>query len=50
MDIAKEIALTHHEKWYSARYTRGLGLEGIPLAGLIVAIAHVFNALTAGRP
>lgn len=50
MDLAKEIALTHHEKWDGSGYPRGLRGEAIPLAGRIVAIADVFDALTAERP
>ncbi len=47
---AEAIALTHHEKWDGSGYPRGLrGLE-IPLAGRIVAIADVFDALTSKRP
>jgi len=48
--LAEVIALTHHEKWDGSGYPRGLsGLE-IPLAGRIVAIADVFDALTSTRP
>ncbi|MEO5346431.1 MAG: response regulator [Magnetococcus sp. YQC-9] len=44
------IALSHHEKWNGQGYPRGLQGEGIPLAGRIVAIADVFDALTSVRP
>ncbi len=47
--LAEVIALTHHEKWNGSGYPSGLqGLE-IPLAGRIVAIADVFDALTSKR-
>ncbi|MFZ4874985.1 HD-GYP domain-containing protein [Janthinobacterium sp. Mn2066] len=48
--LAREIALTHHEKWDGSGYPRGLSGEHIPLAGRIVAIADVFDALTSARP
>jgi len=48
--LAREIALTHHEKWDGSGYPRGLSGDNIPLAGRIVAIADVFDALTSARP
>jgi putative two-component system response regulator len=48
--LAEQIALTHHERWDGGGYPRGLSGEGIPLAGRIVAIADVFDALTHDRP
>lgn len=48
--LAREIALTHHEKWDGSGYPLGLAGEAIPLAGRIVAIADVFDALTSVRP
>ncbi|GLQ30429.1 response regulator [Litoribrevibacter albus] len=50
LDMAKEIALTHHEKWDGSGYPKGLKGEEIPLVGRIVAIADVFDALTTERP
>lgn len=50
MTIAKEVALTHHEKWDGSGYPNGLSGENIPLYGRIVAIADVFDALTSERP
>jgi putative two-component system response regulator len=47
---AEEIALTHHERWDGAGYLSGLREEEIPLAGRLVAIADVFDALTHDRP
>ena len=49
-DVAREIALTHHEKWNGTGYPRGLSGEAIPLVGRITAIADVFDALTSERP
>lgn len=50
MQMAREIALTHHEKWDGSGYPAGLSGEAIPLAGRIVALADVFDALTSTRP
>jgi response regulator RpfG family c-di-GMP phosphodiesterase len=48
--MAEEIALTHHERWNGNGYPRHLQGEEIPLAGQIVAVADVFDALTHERP
>jgi putative two-component system response regulator len=47
--LAEEIAFSHHERWNGEGYvgTRG---DRIPLAGRIVAVADVFDALTQKRP
>ncbi|MFZ2302865.1 MAG: two-component system response regulator [Gallionella sp.] len=50
LKMAKQIALTHHEKWDGQGYPGGLSGEDIPIAGRIVAIADVFDALTCVRP
>ena len=47
--LAEEIALTHHERWDGTGYA-GLNGIDIPLAGRIVAVADVFDALTQQRP
>jgi putative two-component system response regulator len=47
--LAEEIAFSHHEHWDGSGY-EGLSGEAIPLAGRIVAIADVFDALTQKRP
>lgn len=44
------IARTHHEKWDGSGYPQGLKGRRIPLAGRIVALADVFDALTSERP
>ena len=48
--MAREIALTHHEKWDGSGYPNGLAGEAIPQAGRIAALADVFDALTSVRP
>ena len=48
--MAREIALTHHEKWDGSGYPSGLAGAAIPLAGRIAALADVFDALTSVRP
>lgn len=48
--MAREIALTHHEKWDGSGYPNGLSGESIPIVGRIAALADVFDALTSERP
>jgi len=50
LDLAAEIAATHHEKWDGTGYPAGLSGEDIPLSGRIVAVADVFDALLSSRP
>lgn len=50
LQLAKEIAYTHHEKWNGKGYPNGLAGKDIPLSARIVAIADVFDALTSERP
>ena len=50
LQIAREVAASHHEKWDGSGYPQGLKEERIPLSGRIVAIADVFDALTHARP
>lgn len=47
--LAAEIALGHHERWNGSGYPRGLKGGEIPLEAQIVAVADVFDALTAER-
>jgi PAS domain S-box-containing protein len=48
--LAADIAASHHERWDGSGYPNGLAGEDIPLAGRIVAVADVFDALTNDRP
>lgn len=47
--VAGEIASTHHEKWDGSGYPLGLRGEAIPLAGRIMAVADVYDALISRR-
>ena len=47
--MAEEIARTHHERWDGAGYPKGLAGPDIPIAGRVVAVADVFDALTTAR-
>lgn len=46
---AKEIALTHHERWDGTGYPQGLAGEAIPLSGRIMTVADVYDALISER-
>lgn len=50
MQVASEVAITHHEKWDGSGYPHGLAGTAIPISGRIAAIADVFDALTSERP
>jgi putative two-component system response regulator len=50
LKMAEEIAWTHHERWDGKGYLSGMTGDEIPLAGRIVAVADVFDALTHTRP
>ncbi len=49
MRYAREIVTTHHEKWDGTGYPAGLQGNRIPLAGRIMAIADVYDALRTKR-
>jgi response regulator RpfG family c-di-GMP phosphodiesterase len=46
IQLAAEVALSHHERWDGSGYPAGLAGESIPLSGRIVAVADVYDALT----
>ncbi|ADV68755.1 diguanylate cyclase and metal dependent phosphohydrolase [Deinococcus maricopensis DSM 21211] len=50
LQLAEEVALSHHERWDGGGYPRGLAGDEIPLSGRIVAVADVFDALMQVRP
>lgn len=49
LNMAKDIAWCHHEKWDGTGYPRGLQGEQIPLSARIAAVADVYDALTHQR-
>jgi putative two-component system response regulator len=50
LEMAREIALCHHEKWDGSGYPNQRAGTAIPEAARIVAITDVFDALTSERP
>lgn len=50
LDVAVEIAESHHEKYDGAGYPHGLKGEDIPLSARIVSVADVYDALRSARP
>jgi putative two-component system response regulator len=50
LKLARTIALTHHERWDGTGYPHGVAGHDIPVAGRIVAVADVFDALCSERP
>ncbi|HTZ00210.1 MAG TPA: HD domain-containing phosphohydrolase, partial [Rhodocyclaceae bacterium] len=49
LDLAKEIAHWHHEKWDGSGYPDGLAGDAIPVSARIMALADVFDALISPR-
>ncbi len=49
LEMAREIAQSHHERWDGTGYPDGLCGQAIPLAARIVAIADVYDALSVRR-
>ena len=49
IQMGKDIAGGHHEKWDGTGYPRGLVGDAIPLSARIVALVDVYDALTSPR-
>jgi putative two-component system response regulator len=50
IQLAQQIAVSHHEKWNGKGYPQGHSGDKIPQAGRIVALADAFDAITSRRP
>ena len=49
LQVAKEIAYSHQEKWDGTGYPQGLAGDAIPLSARLMAIADVYDALISRR-
>ena len=47
--MAKDIVYTHHEKWDGSGYPQGLSGQAIPIAGRLMALVDVYDAVTTRR-
>ena len=50
VQMAEQIARSHHERWDGSGYPEGLKGDQIPLAARICAVCDVFDALLSPRP
>ena len=49
LKMAKEIALSHQEKWDGSGYPQGLAGDDIPISARLMAVADVYDALISRR-
>jgi len=49
LSMAKEIALSHQEKWDGSGYPEGLAGDAIPVSARLMALADVYDALISRR-
>jgi putative two-component system response regulator len=50
LEMASQIALSHHERWDGTGYPHKLAGENIPLAARIMSICDIYDALRSQRP
>ena len=49
LQVAQEMAYTHHEKWDGSGYPQGLKERDIPVSGRLMTVADVYDALISRR-
>lgn len=49
LTFAKELTLSHHERWNGKGYPKGLSETRIPLSARLVALADVYDALISNK-
>ena len=49
LEFAREIAISHHERWDGNGYPLKLKGKDIPLSGMVVSVTDAFDALTSER-
>ena len=49
LQMAKEIALSHQERWDGSGYPQGLKGDDIPVSARLMAVADVYDALISQR-
>jgi putative two-component system response regulator len=49
LKVAREISLSHQEKWDGSGYPAGLAGDAIPVSARLMALADVFDALMTRR-
>ena len=45
LEMAKDIVYTHHERWDGTGYPQGLRGTAIPVAGRVMAVVDVYDAV-----
>jgi adenylate cyclase len=49
LQVADEIALSHHERWDGTGYPRGLRENEIPIPGRLMSVADAYDAIISAR-